>query len=51
MSINEQQLAEELQTAHNIEKIRRAVEKVTRQREVENRNTLDFDNLSYEDIH
>ena len=48
----EQQLADELQTASNIEKIRKAVNKVSRQRELEEdgaakEDELNFDNLDY----
>ena len=45
--MNEQQLADDLQHNHNIEKIRMAVEKVSRQREAESSNPIDFEHLGY----
>ena len=51
-NLTEQQLADELQAASNIEKIRRAVNKVNRQRELgedgaAKEDELNFDNLDY----
>ena len=51
-NLTEQQLADELQTASNIEKIRKAVNRVSRQRELEEdgaakEDELNFDNLDY----
>lgn len=45
--MTEQKYAEELKQASNIDKIKRAVEKVNRQREVESSGELDFEHLSY----
>ena len=46
--MTEQQLEDDLQRTNNIEIIRRAVEKVSKQREVECRNEIDFDNLGFD---
>ena len=45
--MSEQKLADDLQRESNIDKIRRATAKVKAQREVENRDELDFDKLDY----
>jgi|GEM_PF-6334587 len=50
--MDEHQLAEQLQQKSNLEKIKLAVEKVNRQKKIENSGDdteeLNFDNLSYE---
>lgn len=43
----QQKYADDLQRESNIDKIRRATAKVKAQREVENREELDFDSLGY----
>lgn len=49
MTDQEQQLADNLQRESNIDKIRKAVEKVNAEREVENSSELNFDNNNFGD--
>ena len=46
--MTESELEDQLQSASNIDKIRKAVAKVKNQRDTENSNELDFNSLDYE---